>query len=171
MKNIQKSFNKSLFIFVSLFMTFSHQVLAEQYWQVLGNTAWVSGDDRLSLDMPSVKHADLRISSNTEGDLQWITMHVPYKFGGTIKSIILCYQVSSEDSYISQIRLSEYLIPPKALVKHDDGTDLTNTEGTCYISNVDDFKPAGSVNLSLRLNFTNTDDIIHLGALGVLVDQ
>ncbi|RMD67738.1 MAG: hypothetical protein D6819_10915, partial [Gammaproteobacteria bacterium] len=30
------------------------QVLAQEEWQVLGNTLWVAGDTRLTLDMPMV---------------------------------------------------------------------------------------------------------------------
>ncbi len=150
---------------------FAHQVQAEAKWFLLGNTVWVSGDARLDLEMPSVFHPDLIVTSDTAADLQWIETTIPFTFGATIKQIGLCYQTPDQGTFISQIRLSEYLLPNSAVVKHDDGTDLISADGACYFSVVNDYKPNGSVNMSLRLNFANPGDEIHLGALGVLIDQ
>ena len=144
---------------------------AAENWVVLGNTGWVSGDDRLTLEMPSVTHPDLRVISSSEGNLLWIETQIPFTLGGTIKGIYLCYKTPNEGTFISQIRLAEYLIPGTATVHHDDGTDLVSTLGTCYFSVVNNYTPAGSVNLSLRLNYANPGDRIDLGALGILIDQ
>ena len=58
-----------------------------------------------------------------------------------------------------------------ATVHHDDGTDLVSPDGTCYFSAVSNYSPAGSVNLSLRLNYANAGERIDLGALGILIEQ
>ena len=161
-----------VFIFVACLFVFSlqaNQANAHDKWIVLGNTGWVSGDERLTLTMPSVLHPDLRVTSSAAEDLQWIDMQVPFTLGETIKGIYLCYKTPSEGSFISQIRLAEYLIPGTATVHHDDPTDLVSSEGSCYLSPVNNYRPGGSVNLSLRLNFANAGDRIDLGALGVLI--
>ena len=55
----------------------------------------------------------------------------------TVEEIIVCYQVSNPQSFISQIRLSEIKTPEMAIVRHDDATDLKNTEPDCYVSKVE----------------------------------
>lgn len=138
--------------------------------KVLGNTDWVSGDSRLTLEMPGVAHPYLKVTSNTAADLQWIEMTVPFEYGATIKGVMLCYQTPNRGTFISQVRLAEYLLPKSATVHHDDGTDLMSTDGACYFSPVNDYTPGGSVNLSLRLNFGSPGDEIRLGALAILAD-
>ena len=169
MKPSFPNYKNVFFALIAYLLIFSLQANAHDKWLVLGNTGWVSGDDRLTLDMPSVSHPDLRITSNAAGDLQWIEMHIPFTLGGTIKGIYLCYKTPNEGTFISQIRLAEYLIPGTATVRHDDPTDLVSSEGSCYLSTVGNYTPGGSVNLSLRLNFANPGDRIDLGALGVLI--
>ena len=145
---------------------------AAEKWLVLGNTVWVSGDSRLTLEMPSVSHPDLKITSTAAADLQWIETVVPWQSGDVITAVGLCYRtVNSATAFISQIRLAEYLLPSPATVEHDDGTDLTSTAGECYLSPVANYSPGGSVNLSLRLNFLSTSGEIRLGALGIRVNR
>jgi hypothetical protein len=136
---------------------------------VLGETDWVSGDSRLTLDMPSVTHAGLIVSSNSAGDYQWISMTIPFAWGKKITGIYLCYKTPNQGTYISQIRLAEYTVPGTAGVAYDDPTDLFDPDGACYFSSVGNYTPGGSVDLSLRLNFANAEDEIWLGALAIFM--
>ncbi len=146
--------------------------VASPEWRVLGNTIWVSGDNRLTLEMPSVAHPYLRVTSNEAADFQWISASIPFTWQKThIKAIYLCYQTPDTGTFISQIRLADYILPTPATVQHDDGTDLSSTEGDCYLSNVGDYVPSGAVDLSLRLVFENPGSEIRLGGLAILVDE
>lgn len=138
---------------------------------LLGNTIWVSGDSRLTLEMPSFFHPDLRVTSTEAGDFQWISATLPINYGASILGVYICYQTPDNGTFISQIRLSEYLLPTPASVKYDDGTDLISSAGACFFSSVDNYKPAGSVNLELRLDFAAPGHRISLGALAVLVEE
>lgn len=144
---------------------------ATEKWVVLGNTVWVSGDPRLTLEMPSFYHPYLKVTSNTAADFQWIYATIPFTWGSTIKGVILCYQTPNTGTFISQIRLADYILPSPATVRHDDGTDLISIDGTCYLSSVSNYVPQGSVKLSLRLNFANTSHEIRIGALAILFDE
>lgn len=156
---------------IVLGLSWVQSVSAAERWHVFANTVWVSGDSRLTLEMPSVAHPYLRVTSNTAADLQWIEAGIPFKWGATIKSIVLCYQAPDPGTFISQVRLADYALPTPATVRHDDGTDLTSSTGECYVSDVTDFVPSGALNLSLRLNFANPGDEIRIGGLAVLIDE
>ena len=90
-----------------------------------------------------------------------------------IKGVRVCYESTSEHSFISQIRLAQVQNPPSsALVVLDDGTDLTDQGPLCVNSLT--VKPAikarrGPVLLSLRVNFGDTADKIVIRGLGLLV--
>jgi hypothetical protein len=145
---------------------------ASPEWRVLGNTVWVSGDNRLTLEMPSVAHPYLRVTSNEAADLQWISASIPFTWQKThIKAIYLCYQTPDPGAFISQIRLTDYTLPSPALVRRDNYVLLSSTTGECYFSNVGDYVPDGAVNLSLRLVFENPGSEIRLGGLAILVDE
>jgi hypothetical protein len=150
---------KGLVIFFIVFMfccsiLYSNNAYATDKVVVLGNTIWVSGDSRLTLENPSVFHPYLKITSDTAADLQWIETTIPLTLGSKIKGILLCYQTPDTGTFISQMRLSEYILPSTATVRYDDPSDLFDSNGNCYISSVTpDYTPYGSVNLSLRLNF------------------
>lgn len=168
------SWKRSLAIFFTLLCGWSWftGAAASPEWRVLGNTIWVSGDNRLTLEMPSVGHPYLRVTSNEAGDFQWISASIPFTWQKThIKAVYLCYQTPDPGAFISQIRLADYILPIPATVRHDDGMDLFSTEGDCYLSNVGDYIPSGAVNLSLRLVFGNPGSEIRLGALAILVDE
>jgi len=146
------------------------QAEAADKWVVFGNTIWVSGDNRLTLEMPFVSHPYLKVTSNTAAD-QWIQAMVPFTWGSTIKGILLCYQTPNAGTNISQIRLVEYALPTPAYVYHDDGTDLFDAGGNCYYSPVANYTPTGAVNLMLLLNFAAPGNEIRLGALAVLIAE
>lgn len=109
----------------------------------------------------------LQITSSEPGDLKWISLSLPVPSNRTINKVMVCYQLSDAGSFISQVRLTEMKEPPSAVVRHDDPTDLTSTEPTCYESDVSGLQPEGAITLSLRLNFGSTADTITLGAIGV----
>jgi hypothetical protein len=177
MKTVSKTKqSKILLIIIAVFM-FCFGLLslndadAAEKWKVLGNTIWVSGDSRLTLEMPSVSHPYLKVISNRAGDFQWIEATVPFTLGEAIEGIYLCYQTPDTLTFISQIRLAEYRAPTPATVTYDDPTNLFNVNGDCYFSDVDSYFPNGSVNISLRLNFLNPGDEIWIGALGILIAE
>ena len=61
-----------------------------------------------------------------------------------------------------------------AIVRHDDATDLKNTEPDCYVSKVDGgglVTTAAAITLELRLDFQSTGDEIMLGAIGVKIQS
>jgi hypothetical protein len=111
----------------------------------------------------------LRVSSSQAGDLQWLSLPLIVDDNLAITGVTVCYELSNERSFISQIRLSEEKEPPSATVMHDDGTDLTSTTSECVESAVTNYQPGGAVTLSLRLNFGNGGDRIYIGAVGLMV--
>jgi hypothetical protein len=113
----------------------------------------------------------LRVTTQQAGDLQWLTLPLAVQDNLTIKAVIVCYDLSSAGSFISQVRLAEETVPPSAFVQHDDPTDLTSTDPVCVESAVSDYQPNGAVSLSLRLNFANTTDRVDIGAVGLRVGQ
>ena len=89
--------------------------------------------------------------------------------GFSIKGVRVCYELSNQRSFISQIRLAQVQTPPQsAIVKLDDGTDQTNPGPICVDSALTSIDPAaGEVLLSLRVNFGNVADKIVVRALGL----
>jgi len=137
---------------------------------MLGNTVWVAGDPQLILEMPYLQHPYLKVTSNSAGDLQWISTTVPFTLNSSvILGVYLCYATPDQGTYISQVRLVDYTLPTAATVRHDDGTDLIDPEGACYYSEATPFYPSGSLNLSLRLNFAQPGDEIRLGMLAIVI--
>jgi hypothetical protein len=111
----------------------------------------------------------LEVYSSTLGDLKWINFPLFLPSDRAIKKVLVCYQLTSSLSFISQVRLSEETLPPSALVVHDDGTDLTSTSATMYESIVGNLGINGALTLSLRLNFGDTNARIKIGALGIVL--
>jgi hypothetical protein len=140
----------------------------------LGHTGFVSGEPTLTLTMPSVSQPSLSIQSSAAGDLKWVEVNVPVELPDAppsfvINAVGICYKAPDAGTFISQIRLAEFLGPSQAVVQHDDPTDLTSPADTCFISPVANYAPGGSVNLSLRLNFAAPGHKIWIGAVGVHV--
>jgi hypothetical protein len=129
-----------------------------------------SGSSNLSLSRGSVGNT-LRVTTSAVGDLQWLSLPLLVQDNLLIKAVKVCYDLSNESSYISQVRLAEETVPPSALVQHDDGTDLTSTDPVCIESAVGNYQPTGAVTLSLRLNFADTAHRIDIGAIGLVVGQ
>ena len=138
-------------------------------WLVLPTTGFVSGDPTLTLTMPFVSQPNLSVKSSAAGDLKWIEVSVPFisPLPSPIDGVAVCYSAPNAGTFISQIRLAEYIGPAFATVKHDDGTDLTSATDACAFSPVANYTPAGAVNLSLRLNFANPAHVINIGAVAL----
>jgi len=91
--------------------------------------------------------------------------------GFLISGVRVCYELSSQKSFISQIRLAQVQDPPAtALVLLDDATDLTNAGPICVDSKpvstpIDPSK--GAVRLSFRVNYGDLTDRIVLRAVGL----
>ncbi len=109
----------------------------------------------------------MRVTTIRAGDLQWISLPLVVQDYLRIKAVIVCYDLSSASSFISQVRLSEETVPTAVVIRHDDTTDLTSTVPVCAESAVDSYQPAGALTLSLRLNFANTTDTIDISAIGL----
>jgi hypothetical protein len=119
--------------------------------------------------------AGLVIQSTTTGDTDsfggnkvvWRALEVPPHF--LIKSVRVCYELTSSASFITQIRLAQVQNPPSsALVLLDDATDLTNPGPVCVDSASTSVDPSlGAVLLDLRVNFGNTADKIVIRGLGL----
>lgn len=117
----------------------------------------------------------LVIQSNTSGEeakgggnkVVWTALEVPPEF--TIEGVRLCYELSDQRSFISQIRLAQVQDPPSsAVVLHDDPTDLTAPGPICVNSPTSSIDPsAGPLLLSLRVNFGKTTDRIVVRGLGL----
>ncbi len=136
----------------------------------LSPTNFVTGDPSLQISYPFVSHPGTLVTSTTIGDFKWISMALPLPPKVKIEEVIICYQVTNPQSFISQTRLTEMTTPNVALVRHDDATDLTSTSPVCYTSKVlNPFVPTAAVELSLRLNFQDTSQEIMLGAVGVTI--
>jgi hypothetical protein len=91
--------------------------------------------------------------------------------GSIIKEVRVCYESTSNATYISQIRLSQVQDPPSsATVLMDDGTDLVNPGPICVNSTETSVDPSqGPTLLDLRLNFGNTADKIVLRGVGLIL--
>jgi hypothetical protein len=80
----------------------------------------------------------------------------------------LCYENSSPDTYIDDIRLAQVQNPPSiAIVALDDTTPQNLVGPNCYDTQQVDIDPAtGTILLDLRVNFASTDDVIVIRGLG-----
>jgi hypothetical protein len=136
-------------------------------WQ--SPTDYVSGDSSLSLAYAWAAHPYTVVTCVAPGDLKWITMGLHLPQNCKIETILICYQLSSATSFVSQIRLTEMDTPDQATVIHDDPRDLQSVSPTVFSSDVGGKVPAPgkTVELGLRLNFQNLGDEIRLGAVGI----
>jgi hypothetical protein len=132
-------------------------------------TEFVSGDPTVQISYPSADHPDTVVTSMEPGDFKWVSMGLPLPPAVALEEINVCYRVSDEQSFISQVRLLTMATPDQSVVLHDDGLDLRSTEPVCYASKVGGKlpSPGTSVRLALRLSFQNTTHEIRLGAVGV----
>lgn len=94
--------------------------------------------------------------------------------GFLVNGVRVCYELSSAQSYISQVRISQLQDPPAtAVVRLDDGSDLVAPGPVC----VDSAQPAagpvdpqqGALRLDLGAAFAATTDRIVLRGVGLLL--
>src|SRR6476659_9996142 len=97
----------------------------------LSPTDFVTGDSTLQISYPSVTHPNTTVTCNSLGDLKWISMSLRLPENVSIEEVTVCYQLSSTNSFISQIRLTEMKTPDQAIVIHDDATDLQSITPIC----------------------------------------
>ena len=88
-----------------------------------------------------------------------------------IRGVRICYELSSNRSFINGIRLAQVQNPPStALILLDDPTPLNNPSPVCVDSQPTSVDPTqGAVLLSLRVNFGNTSDKIVIRGLGIIL--
>jgi hypothetical protein len=137
----------------------------ETVW--LSPTGFVTGDPTLQISYPFVSHPGTVVTCTAPSDLKWVSMGLLLPLNAKIEDVIISYEVSSSQSFISQIRLAEMKTPDHATVLHDDPTPLQSTSPASYASHEGGLLAVGAVTLELRLHFQNTGDEIRLGALGV----
>lgn len=119
----------------------------------------------------------LIIQSNTVGDtapgggnkVVETALEIPPKY--KVKSVRVCYELSNDTSFISQVRLAQVQDPPSsAIVLLDDPQNLTDKGPLCVNSQSTSIDPGnGPLLLSLRVNFGQTSDKIVIRGLGLLV--
>jgi hypothetical protein len=137
----------------------------------LSPTDYVTGDPTLRVSYPFVSHPGTVLTCTAPGDFKWVSMGLPLPSDVKVDEVIICYELSNPQSFISQVRLVEMTAPNQATVRHDDPTDLKSTSPTCYSSKVAEFTSTAALTLELRLNFQNTTDEITLGAVGLSFHQ
>ena len=99
-----------------------------------GPTSWVSGDPTLKIDLPSNACPSTRVSCTSPGDFRWVSMSLPLPYQAAVQEVVVCYQLQSPSSFISQVRLVEMTTPNVAHVRHDDPTDPKSTTPASYTS-------------------------------------
>lgn len=162
----------------------------EIYW--LNHLDLLPGDSSVqttfrALTCPGVGGlAGLAINSTTTGEdatgggnkVVETGIPVPPKF--RIRGVRVCYEVNettAAETFISQIRLCQLQDPPSScLVLLDDATDQTANGPVCVNSSptlIDPDPPTeeGSLLLSLRVNFGDTDDTICVRGVGLILKR
>ena len=116
-----------------------------------------------------VIHSSTTGSTGTSGGNKVVQMAVEVPPGNTIQAVRVCYELTNERSFITQIRLAQVQDPPAtAAVLLDDATQHTAVGPVCVNSASTAIDPAaGAVLLSLRLNFGDTSDRIVVRGLGL----
>jgi hypothetical protein len=131
-------------------------------------TEFITGDPSLDISYPSVDHPGTVVTCGAPGDFKWVFMGLRLQDSVRIEQVIVCYELSDPNSFISQVRLLEMAGPRQAIVLHDDPTPL-NEPSDSYVSTVGGKTPTSgrAVTLALRLVFQATTDEVRLGAVGV----
>ena len=157
----------------------------------LNHLDFLPGDETVNVDFQSVQCpgtlglSGLAITSTTLGDQgpsnenKVIEKGVPLPPDFEVNGVRVCYQSTSDQSFITQVRLCQLGSPPGfCLVQLDDGTDLTDTGPVCVNSatpflgaidpNPEDTDLEGALRLSLRVDFGDLGDTICLTGIGLI---
>jgi len=172
------SFAAGTFLIASFF-TFSPAVADADELMWVNHLDFLAGDPSVRTTFNAVSSgvgsglSGLIINSTTTGEEaegggnKVVEKALPVPPGYLVNGVRVCYELTSEESFISQIRLAQVQDPPdNALVLLDDDNDLTDPGPVC----VDSMMPAepiapsaGSLLLSLRVNFANPADELSSG--------
>jgi hypothetical protein len=108
-----------------------------------------------------------------DGGSKVVQMAVSVPPGFTVSGVRVCYELTSNASVISQVRLAQVQSTPStALVMLDDGTDLTDVGPSCTDSSATTVSPSvGALLLSLRVNFSDTADKIVIRGVALLLEE
>lgn len=120
----------------------------------------------------------LLISSTTEGENaqgggnKVVEMGVSVPPWYLVTGVRLCYELTDQNSHVSQIRIAQLQNPPSsALVLLDDGTNLMDMGPVCVNSAslaASPINPAnGALRLSFRVNFGDINDKILIRGVGL----
>jgi len=147
----------------------------------LNHYALLPGDDSVQVTYNSTSSgvggglSALVVHSTTLGDwgnsggIKVVEMAVQVPPRHDIVGVRVCYELTSANSFISQIRLAQVQNPPAfAYVLLDDGTDLVAVGPACIDSQATMIDPeAGPVLLDLRVNFGSVSDRIAIRGVGL----
>src|SRR6266516_7710745 len=109
------------------------------------STIWLSPKDFINKDSsvpllietPSVSYPSTVVTCKKDpGDMKWATMDLDLPQNVIIREITVCYQLTSENSFISQIRLIGMRKPDHVTIRHDDATDLRSTSHVRYTTKI-----------------------------------
>jgi hypothetical protein len=145
-------------------------------------TMWINHLDFLSGDITKVA-TSFNVNSGVGGGLSGLIIKASTTGEGTVEKglqvspgflisgVRVCYQLSSSDSFISNISLGRLQDPPTAVFPVvTDTTPLTSAAATCedrlLLSTPID-PSLGAVRLSLGVNFVNNTDVIVIRAVGL----
>lgn len=148
-------------------------ILALQTIAMAQKTTWLSPsnfyptDSNITINPSISPNTAIAVRSSITGE-SWINLGLNLSTDQEIDSILVCYQLTNASSYITQIRLLRMTTPDAAYISLDDGTDLTSTTPATYSTPTGGLSVNGAITLSLRVNFTDTDDIIEIGGIGVV---
>lgn len=134
---------------------------------MLNGNQLVSGEPTLKLECLRTLHSSMHITSSAIGTGQWVTMALPLCIGNIINKVTVYYQNSNSRSCIVGVAIMEQTNPDAATEPFSDSTHLTSTTPTSHVSNVPNVTVNGSMLLSFQLDFTNTTDIIKIGAIEI----
>ena len=146
---------------------------------------FIPGDSSITTSFDAVSSgvgtglSGLIIKSSTIGDIATgggnkvveTALEVPP--GYRVNGVRICYELSSNATFIEQVRLAQVQNPPgNALVLLDDATHLT-TKGPICVNSQSPATPidptTGSILLSFRINCGNTADRIVVRGVGLLL--
>jgi hypothetical protein len=88
--------------------------------------------------------------------------------GAVIDSLTVCHDLINQDTYITQIRLTQISDPDVSPVIHDDPTDYTLQGGRCESQAATTSVPiAGAVHLGIRFDVASPAHFIEIGGIGI----
>ena len=107
-------------------------------------------------------------------DTRFIVLPLTLPSDRFVRSITICYQTTSANTFITQISLTRMTTPTASIPFLDDLTDLASTTPTCYTSTVTtappNYAPDAAINLLIRVTAGSTTETITIGGIGITVE-